>query len=231
MVYAMSLGESIHDPGPVTKGLLEDLGWQSSSTDDIPTVTTTVPSEITSNSALTGGEVTSDDGDPVTARGVCWSTSANPTIFDSTTTNGTGTGSFVSSITGVSPVTTYHVRAYATNTAGTGYGADESFTTSCVLDPYVSEDGTCGGESPCYRTIQEAIDAACTGSVIKISKGTYPDPITRKADKSLTLQGGWDMSNDSPTSNDTVITAPTIWTELSGGSLTLQRIRISPPGN
>ena len=104
-------------------------------------------------------------------------------------------------------------------------------STSCVLDPYVSEDGTCGGETPCYRTIQEAIDAACTGSVIKISKGTYPDPITRKADKSLTLQGGWDMSNDSPTSNDTVITAPTIWTELSGGSLTLQRIRISPPGN
>ena len=94
-----------------------------------PTVTTTVVSSITSNSAFSGGNVTSDGGAFVTARGVCWSTSANPTTSDNHTTNGTGTGSFTSSITGLSPNTPYHVRAYATNSEGTGYGSEEAFTT------------------------------------------------------------------------------------------------------
>ena len=227
MVYAMSAGESIHDPGPVTKGLLEDLGWQSSSVSAaVPMVTTTSLSAITSSSASSGGDVTSDGGDPVTARGVCWSTSADPTISDDTTTDGTGTGSFTSSITGLSPATTYHVRAYATNTAGTGYGADESFTASCVLDPYVlNEDGTCGGETSCYDAIQDAVDAACTGSVIKIAKGTYTGSITLDADKSLTLQGGWDSSYSPPqTPNTTFIKVP----RTIQGSFTLQMVSITP---
>ena len=94
-----------------------------------PTVTTTAVSSITSNSASSGGNVTSNGGASVTARGVCWSTSANPTTSDSHTSDGTGTGSFTSSITGLSPNTTYHVRAYATNSEGTGYGSDQTFTT------------------------------------------------------------------------------------------------------
>ena len=227
MVYAMSPGESIHDPGAVTRGLLEDLGWRSSSVSvsaSFPTVTTAAASAITSNSASSGGDVTSDGEDPVTARGVCWTTSANPTISNNITTDGTGTGSFTSSITGLSPLTTYHVRAYATNTAGTGYGADETFTTSCVLDPQVSEDGTCGGETPCYGTIQGAVDAACTGSVIKISQGTYPGSISLNADKSLTLQGGWDSSYTTQTSNTTFIKIPT----APQGSLRLQMVTIKP---
>ena len=96
----------------------------------VPTVTTTAPSSIDSNSASGGGNVTSDGGADVTARGVCWSTSANPTISDSKTTDGSGTGSFTSSITGLSPGTTYYVRAYATNSVGTSYGSDLTFTTS-----------------------------------------------------------------------------------------------------
>ena len=95
-----------------------------------PTVSTTAVSSVTSTSAASGGNVTSDGGATVTARGVCWSTSANPTTADDKTTDGTGTGSFTSSITGLSPGTTYHVRAYATNLAGTGYGDSLSFTTS-----------------------------------------------------------------------------------------------------
>jgi formylglycine-generating enzyme required for sulfatase activity len=89
-----------------------------------PTVTTASITNITTSTATCGGNVTSDGGASVTARGVCWSTSANPTTSNSKTTNGSGTGSFTSSITGLSPATTYHVRAYATNSAGTGYGAD-----------------------------------------------------------------------------------------------------------
>lgn len=96
----------------------------------LPTVTTNSVSAITSTSAQCGGKVTSNGGAPVTSKGVCWSTSLNPTITDSKTTDGIGTGSFSSTITGLSPNTTYYVRAYATNSKGTGYGANTSFKTT-----------------------------------------------------------------------------------------------------
>jgi uncharacterized protein (TIGR02145 family) len=95
-----------------------------------PTVTTTEVTSVTTNSAVSGGEVTSDGGASVLSRGVCWSTSSNPTIDNLKTTDGSGTGSFTSSITGLTPGTSYHVRAYATNSIGTSYGADIPFTTS-----------------------------------------------------------------------------------------------------
>jgi len=97
------------------------------------TVTTTAATSISMNSATSGGNVTSDGGFTVTARGVCWSTSLNPTISDDHTTDGSGTGTFTSSITGLSPNTTYHIRAYATNLAGTYYGNDLIFTTLCAI--------------------------------------------------------------------------------------------------
>lgn len=74
--------------------------------------------------------VTDDGGAAVTARGVCWSTSANPTTADSKTTNGTGTGAFVATLTPLVANTTYHMRAYATNSAGTHYEDDVTFVTS-----------------------------------------------------------------------------------------------------
>ena len=95
----------------------------------VPTVTTTAISEIDKTTATGGGEVTADGGATVTARGICWSTTQNPTISDSYTTDGTGTGSFTSSMTGLAANTTYYVRAYATNSAGTAYGDEVSFTT------------------------------------------------------------------------------------------------------
>jgi subtilisin family serine protease len=97
----------------------------------LPTVTTTAISAITSSTATSGGNVTSDGGSTVTARGVCWSTSPAPTIANSFTTDGSGTGSFTSQITGLSPSTSYYVRAYATNTSGTAYGNELSFSTNC----------------------------------------------------------------------------------------------------
>jgi len=90
------------------------------------------PNPVTSigtTSAACGGDVTSDGGAAVTSRGVCWGTTSNPTTTGSKTTDGSGTGVFASSITGLSPVTTYHVRAYAINSAGTAYGTDLAFTT------------------------------------------------------------------------------------------------------
>ena len=88
----------------------------------VPSLTTAVVTNLTSTTATGGGNIASDGGAPITARGVCWSTSPNPTIADSKTTDGIGAGSFISSITGLTPGTTYYVRAYATNSAGTAYG-------------------------------------------------------------------------------------------------------------
>lgn len=99
----------------------------------VPTVTTASISSITTTSASSGGDVTAEGSAAVTARGVCWSTSHNPTLADSKTTDGTGTGTFSSSITGLSPGTLYYVRAYATNSAGTGYGNEVTFTTLAAV--------------------------------------------------------------------------------------------------
>ncbi len=94
-----------------------------------PTVTTDAISNIDKNTATSVGEVKTDGGATVTARGICWSTSHNPTISDSFTTDGKGTGSFTSEMTGLTANTTYYVRAYATNSADTAYGEEVSFTT------------------------------------------------------------------------------------------------------
>jgi uncharacterized protein (TIGR02145 family) len=97
-----------------------------------PTITTAAVSMITTLSVETGGNVTSSGGAKVTARGICWSTSPGPTLADSTTTDGTGSGAFASTISGLTPNTTYVVRAYATNSVGTAYGNEISFTTNSV---------------------------------------------------------------------------------------------------
>jgi hypothetical protein len=95
----------------------------------IPTVTTTAVTSVMAQSAMSGGTITSDGGSTITARGVCWSTNPNPTISDFMTINGSGTGSFSSSLAGLSATTTYYIRAYATNGVGTWYGAELVFTT------------------------------------------------------------------------------------------------------
>ena len=99
----------------------------------LPTVTTTGVTSVTWSAASSGGNVTSDGGATVTSRGVCWSTSVNPTTANSKTSNGSGTGAYSSSITGLNYLTTYHVRAYAVNSAGTAYGNDVSFTTPLAI--------------------------------------------------------------------------------------------------
>jgi hypothetical protein len=85
--------------------------------------------DITATTATSGGTVGADGGASVTARGVCWSTTTNPTIANSKTTDGSGTGTFTSAITGLTSGTTYYVRSYATNSVGTTYGPEVSFTT------------------------------------------------------------------------------------------------------
>ena len=125
----------------------------------ISTVTTAAVIGVLSTTAVCGGNVTSDGGATVTARGVCWSTTPNPTISDSHTSNGTGTGSFTSTLRELSPNTTYYVRAYATNGVGTAYGNEVTFITT---SGDTSQDGQpCSGVSTLididgntYNTVQ-----------------------------------------------------------------------------
>lgn len=99
----------------------------------LPEVITADVTSFTTVSAMGGGDVKSDGGAPVTERGVCWKReSSSPTVEDSHTSNGTGTGSFVSSITDLSPGTGYGVRAYATNKSGTAYGTVINFKTNSI---------------------------------------------------------------------------------------------------
>ena len=107
-----------------------------------PTVTTTAATNITSSAATTGGNVTATGGADITARGVCWSINQNPTIADSKTSDGTGTGSYPSQITGLTPGT-FYVRAYATNSAGTGYGTPQiTITTAKIIPVITTKDPT-----------------------------------------------------------------------------------------
>ena len=100
---------------------------------NLPTVTTTEVSNITQTAATAGGNVTDDGGATVTERGVCWSTSHNPTINDAHGSNGSGTGAFSIDMADLEPGTKYYVRAYATNSQGTSYGNEKSLTTLANL--------------------------------------------------------------------------------------------------
>lgn len=98
-----------------------------------PAVTTTNVTNITQTTATTGGNVTSDGNADITSRGVCWNSLENPTVSNSKTSDGTGTGSFTSSLTQLTPGTNYYVRAYATNSEGTSYGSQISFNSNPIV--------------------------------------------------------------------------------------------------
>ena len=118
----------------------------------IPSVTTTAVTSITANGATTGGNVTSDGGAAVTARGVAYGTGQNPSISGAITSNGAGTGAFSSTLTGLTASTAYNVRAYATNSVGTAYGSQVSFTTT----------------APPATTVTLGQVSGCRGSVVTV---------------------------------------------------------------
>ena len=108
----------------------------------VPTVTTDAITDLAETTATSGGNVTTDGGSLVTARGVCWSINSNPTIADDLTVDGSGIGTFVSELTELEPNTLYYVRAYATNAVGTSYGNEISFTTTTTAPPAVPQNVT-----------------------------------------------------------------------------------------
>ena len=135
---------------------------------DLPTIITNEVSDITANGAKTGGYVSAQGGTEVVARGVCYSTTQNPTVGNSRTEDGQGMGGFTSILTGLTPATTYYIRAYATNQHGTAYGEERSFTTAegtgDTGDTTQGEDG-----KPVVTTKVVAIgciSAKCGGNVV-----------------------------------------------------------------
>ena len=145
-----------------------------------PTVTTNEVSSITATTAVCGGEVTSDGGASITARGVCYSTSQNPTISNNHTTDGYGTGVFLSNLTGLLPNTTYYVKAYATNTEDTTYGEQKTFMTE-IDNPTVTTTEV---------TNVTTNSALCGGNV------------TSDGGSSVTERGVCWSTNQNPTIND-----------------------------
>jgi uncharacterized protein (TIGR02145 family) len=120
----------------------------------LPVLTTNDITQITQTTASSGGVIISEGNSSILVRGVCWSTSIEPTIDDFKSLDGLGIGGFTSSITALIPKTTYFVRAYATTKLGTSYGTAKSLTTEPATIPVVNTEAvsaitqttaTCGG--------------------------------------------------------------------------------------
>jgi uncharacterized protein (TIGR02145 family) len=119
---------------------IDSITYTVSNPGNLATITTSPISNTSITSATSGGSISSTGESLVTQRGVCWSTSQNPTTANSSTNDGSGTGSFTSNLTGLTANTTYYVRAYAINSAGTAYGNQQSFTTN-ISSGIVSNPG------------------------------------------------------------------------------------------
>jgi uncharacterized protein (TIGR02145 family) len=134
---------------------------------NLPVITTVSASSVETATAVSGGNITHDGGCEITARGVCWSTSINPTLNENHTTDGEGTGYFVSSLSGLSPNTSYYIRAYATNSKGTSYGIQVSFNTGCNV-PIIN---TVAPSSITYTSAITGGDITITGGCNVSSRG------------------------------------------------------------
>jgi uncharacterized protein (TIGR02145 family) len=173
----------------------------------VPTLTTTDITAITLTTAVSGGNITADGGAPVTAKGVCWATATGPTTSNSLTTDGTGNGTFVSNLTGLLPSTTYYLRAYATNSAGTAYGNEVTLTTLGVAVPVLTTNTVTG------ITLTSAVSGGVItnngGGAVTVSGicwATTPGPTVALTTKTTdgTLTGSF-------TSNLTSLTAATTY--------------------
>jgi uncharacterized protein (TIGR02145 family) len=123
--------------------------------DKMPIVTTSPVSCVTRTTAQSGGSITSNGGAGIIEKGVCWNTQGNPTVLNDKTNEGSGSEPFLSSIAGLSMNTTYYLRAYATNSSGTSYGSQESFTTAIIIfNPSSAYGSVTDIEGNVYKTIQ-----------------------------------------------------------------------------
>lgn len=167
-----------------------------------PTLTTTAISVITNTTANTGGNVTNQGTSTVTERGVCWSINPTPTIANNKKINGSGVGSFISSLTGLAVNTTYYVRAYAINSTDTAYGNEQSFTTTSVF----SNCGTVTDiDGNIYNTV--IIGTQCwmqeNLKTTRYKDGSAIPTNLSNTDWATTLNGAYAIYDNNPTNNTT----------------------------
>ena len=179
-ITGLAVGTTYYVRAYATNGVGTGYGDQLSFTTlaGLPVVNTESISSIMPTSAVCGGNVTEDGGFAVTARGVCWSTTLQPTISNEHSSNGTGLGSYISNLSGLQPNTTYYVRAYATKVNGTVYGEQHSFTTTSGL-PIVNTaivTNIANGSATCGGTVQS--DGGFTVTARGICYSTSPSPTT-----------------------------------------------------
>ncbi|MCF8257648.1 MAG: hypothetical protein K9J06_08850 [Flavobacteriales bacterium] len=159
---------------------------------NLATLATLTVGSIGSIGATSGGNITASGGTAVTQRGVVWSTTPNPTTANSQTSDGSGTGSYTSNLAGLAPNTTYYVRAYATNSAGTAYGNELSFTTTASGGGNVPVVTTLGISSITGVSAQGGGNVTSNGGETIVQRGlcwsTSPNPTT--ADFTAIVSGG-----------------------------------------
>ncbi len=219
-----------------------DLTFTAAVTVTIPTVTTTAASALGTTTATSGGNVTADGGATVTARGVCWGTSLNPTTANSKTTDGTGTGAFASALTSLIPGTLYHIRAYATNSAGTAYGSDLTFTTATTptvtitaTDANAAEPSNNGeftltrtGSTASALTVNLSITGAATnGTDYQTIAATKTIPAGQSA---VTIPVTVIANTPTTEPAETVVATVTAGTGYSVGSPSSATVTIAPDG-
>jgi len=186
----------------------------------VPIITTNAVTDLTGNSATSGGAIVWNGGSAIIASGVCWSTSQNPTTSDSKTTDNASSGSFNSSISGLSSGVTYYVRAYATNGTHTTYGMQLSFTTlSSKPEPTnqatnFAKGSVTSSAIPLTFTTAVAGAQAPDGYLVKISTGTVSDPVDATDPTDVTVLTGGNANvkvTSSPVSSFTGLTAGTMY--------------------
>jgi chitodextrinase len=205
---------------------------------ELATLTTTATTSIGLTTAISGGNITAEGGGAITARGTCWATTTEPTISNSKTTDGTGTGSFTSNITGLTPGTKYYIRAYTTNNAGTAYGNEVSFTT-LILGPPTNVLATAGNAQATVIFTAPASNggSAITGYTVTSNPGgitgtgsSSPITVTGLTNGTsytftvvaVNINGNSSPSSPSnsvtPSAPSTVPSAPTIGTATAGNA-------------
>ena len=165
---------------------------------ELPVVTTSDVTDITDNSAVSGGVIVDDGGGDIIAKGVVWSRSKNPTVEDSfKTEDGNGVDSFTSYLTDLTPGRTYYVRAYATNLVGTSYGEELQFTVAGELQAIHLQAANCfiisSPEVCSFKTVKgnssESVGIVSSAEVLWESYGTYETPVVGSLVSSVSVEG------------------------------------------
>ncbi|MEI8274009.1 MAG: hypothetical protein WCG08_15450, partial [Paludibacter sp.] len=180
---------------------------------DVPIVATTAVSSTTVNGTSSGGNVTNDGGSTVTARGVCYGTSSGPTIAGSKTSDGSGTGAFTSTLNGLTDNTLYYVRAYATNSTGTAYGNEVTFTTSSVSAPITTAATSVSSSG--FTANWGTVTGASGGYLLDVS--TYSSFVTSSP---ATLSEGFETGMPGTYSTGTYSLGSGSWSLINGGKST-----------